>query len=70
MGNVELLVDLVLDRKTVAVPTSATLDAVTVHSGVTGHSVLDGTSQNVTWERKGDKERVRSEGRLKRSDRK
>ena len=44
----ELLVNLVLDGKTVAIPTEAASDVVTSGARKTSNNILDGTRENVT----------------------
>ena len=47
VGDVELLVDLVLDGEAVAVPPGPALDVLAGHDGVAGHDVLDGAGKDV-----------------------
>jgi len=48
VGDVELLVDLVLDGEAVAVPSRAAGDVVSGLAGVAGDDVLDGSGEDVS----------------------
>lgn len=46
-GDVEFLVNLVLDGKTVAIPAESSGDVVAGLGGVTGDDILDGTGEDM-----------------------
>ena len=48
MGDVEHLIDFVLDRQTMAVPARATGDMMASLAGVAGDDILDGAREDVS----------------------
>lgn len=45
--NAKLLVDFILDRQAMAIPTVTTFNIMALHGGVTEDDILDGSSQNM-----------------------
>mmetsp|Transcript_34929 Transcript_34929/g.100596 ORF Transcript_34929/g.100596 Transcript_34929/m.100596 type:complete len:261 (-) Transcript_34929:130-912(-) len=57
MGDVELLINLILHGKTVAIPSSSAIHMLSCHCSISSHSILDGASKNVPIVRKTSGER-------------